>query len=166
VRRVVILGAGPVGLTMANKLSEQLSVLVLSPSNPIKFRSAPDSDFVLHPSSESGTLFGNAVHWGSQHESLDIPSASAPEFSDLPGFPFDLNSLKEYQGELLIQGWPPITRDKSDNQLEFENLMKTSVFQGKSLSPFPKRIESGVTTIKSNFNTISFSFNSDLSIHR
>lgn len=163
-RQVVILGAGPVGLTMANKLSKQLNVLVISPSNPLKFSSTPDSDFFLQPSSESGTLFGNSVYWGSQHESLNIPSAPAPEFSDLPGFPFALTDLNEWGEELLTQGWPHLTKVSNDRQLEFDSLKRTFIFKGKSLSPLPGAIQSGVTVIQSDFKTLSFNFRSDLSV--
>jgi hypothetical protein len=106
---VLILGAGPIGLTIYQNLSKSVRSTVLSPTEPFYFKATKISNLNLDKKSQSGTLFGNSVFWGNQHEVNIDRSQQSSVFSDLPGFPFPLNDLKKFNKILAKLGWPKIS---------------------------------------------------------
>lgn len=163
-KRVIIIGGGPVGLTLANELSKTLNVTVITPKRPFRFLSTRESEFKLNENSTSGGLFGNSKLWGSQHEGLGNKVESKPVFSDLPGFPFDLNELNKFDKELLRQGWPKLTSQR----LFYSNILKVLhhnvYWKGKSLQPLPKFLNSKIDFIVADFQRIDFNINKDFKV--
>lgn len=163
-RHVVVLGSGPVGLTLANGLSHGSRVTVFSPQKPIRFESVRESDFQIDKDSNSGGVFGNSIYWGSQHEGLDPTCCEIPQFSDLAGFPFNLEELIRFESELVSQGWPNLTqRSPSKNRL-FEPLRKSKFWKAHHSTTLPREIKEGVEIVLTKFDEIRFHFDSELKL--
>ncbi len=64
---MLVIGAGPVGLTIAKILSATTQLTVIYPEDSIRFN-VPSSGLKLSPGSSSGTLWGNSEIWGNQHD--------------------------------------------------------------------------------------------------
>lgn len=85
---MLVIGAGPVGLSAAKILNGATEVKVIFPKDPIRFISSP-SGLKLNQDSASGTLWGNSEIWGNQHDlcldylgkSLGISDLSLPEIT-------------------------------------------------------------------------------------
>ena len=163
-KEVVIIGGGPVGLTLANDLSETFKVTVITPKLPLKFQSTPESQFKLSPNSTSGTLFGNSKLWGSQHEGLENTVATAPIFSDLPGFSFDLKELEKFEEKLLRQGWPKLRQYQISPDTTFTGMNSSTYWKGKSLKPLPKKLSRNIKLISAEVEKIDFTLNSSLKL--
>jgi hypothetical protein len=103
---VVIIGAGPIGITAFNSFRKNLNIRVFSPSDQFKFDITHDSNLKLSTDSASGTVLGNIPKWGNQHDSNFNLSQDASEFSDLPGFIFPLEELSMYNKKIKRMGWP------------------------------------------------------------
>ena len=155
-KQILILGGGPVGLTLANKLSDTSVVRVVTPNKPIRFETTQDSDFTLQPDSNSGTIFGNSRNWASQHEGLAHDIYTTPAFSDLTGFIFDVTELLKYESELLEQGWPKISTDRVSSKLIFEGFVKSSLWKDRSFKQLPNKLNKHIEFISTPFETIDF----------
>lgn len=157
---VLIIGGGPVGLTLANELSETLTVTVITPNHPLKFKSTPESQFKLSPHSTSGELFGNSRFWGSQHEGLENTKVTSPIFSDLPGFTFDLKELEKYEERLLRQGWPSIKTFENKPDKIFNGINRGTYYKGKSFEPLPRKLSKKIKFITTEFENLHFTLDS------
>jgi len=67
VKKVLVIGAGPIGLSVAKILNGATEVKVIYPKDPIRFISS-SSGLKLNQDSASGTLWGNSEIWGNQHD--------------------------------------------------------------------------------------------------
>lgn len=158
-KRVIILGGGPVGLTLANELSKKFITTVIVPKESFSFKSLENSNFILNPNSSSGVLFGNSRRWGSQHEGLSYRFQSSPLYSDLPGFPFDINELIKYEPELLRQGWPKLSKQNLGNLENLIGMHPTQFWKGKSFETLPKFLSKNISIISKDFENIEFRIN-------
>lgn len=161
-KSVIIIGGGPVGLTLANELSKTLKVTVVLPKRSILLKSSHNSQFNLSPSSGSGALFGNSRFWGNQHEGLGSIVNTKPIFSDLPGFPFDVKELEKYEGELLRQGWPKFTNQKSYPWDSYLGMKHSNFWKGKSFKTLPESLSKKIEFITADFDTLHFKFSNSL----
>jgi len=153
---VVIIGGGPVGLTLANELSETLTVTVIIPKQHLKFQSTTKSQFKLSPNSTSGKLFGNSKLWGQQHEGLNNTIVTPPVFSDLPGFTFDLKELEKYEEKLLRQGWPSIKKFEKKPDKIFKGVNRSTYWKGRSFERLPRKLSKKIKIISTSFENIHF----------
>jgi hypothetical protein len=120
---VVIIGAGPIGLTIYQNLNKSITSIVLLPVQPFLFKTTKNSTLKLNVSSNSGTYLGNSVFWGNQHDvNINIAQKKC-NYSDLPGFPFPLADLADFEKNLVKLGWPKISSNK-DSIIKLNKQMK------------------------------------------
>lgn len=153
---MLIIGGGPVGLTLANALSSNFDVTVIFPKRSFSFKKTEKSNFCLSPNSTSGTLYGNARHWGSQHEGVGNQVESKPIFSNLQGFPFDLEELNKFAGYLMSQGWPKLNPTARSQIKEIIGMKQSFFYKGKNFQSLPKSLNKEIRFIQKEFHNIEF----------
>jgi hypothetical protein len=160
VKKILLIGGGPVGLTFANITSKHFAVQVITPNQPLKFKNTKGSTLELNSNSNSGTIFGNSFFWASQHDTINEHYQTKPMFSNLPGFPFEIAILKNYQYQLAKQGWPATQKFKTSAKGNLPGMKVAKIWKGKSFKPLPNFLDASIDFISTNFDTCEFKVNS------
>lgn len=160
-KKILVIGGGPVGLTFSNLISKYFNVEVITPSQAFNFKSSKDSSLELSSTSISGTLYGNSIFWASQHDEMIPNNQTKPIFSDLPGFPFQINKLRKFYPHLAKQGWPKTYKYIFPHKVRLPGMKVTKIWKGKSFKPLPNFISNSINFISTNFDTCEFKMNSN-----
>jgi hypothetical protein len=155
VKKVLVIGAGPIGLTAAKILNAKTQVIVIYPKDPITFNSSSTA-LKLNQDSSSGTLWGNSEIWGNQHDiCLDYLGKNL-EISDLTLPAITAQSL-EHEVQILKKLWR-LTGDRHTSKIPHlsENIESVPILKKEAMR-HPRMNIRSIKKIQTPFKQIDLS---------